>query len=173
MEKELFKNIEEKLYRYYSKEKQIKSIENKIKILDRQIESIESDLRQCNITIDEESSSLSFEERVQTSSDGTSYAEREVMRVTEQRIKRKLQKELEREDLKELIDTIELDNAIIEYNIQFLNEEYKILLEMKYGKKYNEQKISCEMNLSQSQVNKIKQKVIEDIRRWEEWRKVE
>lgn len=29
------------------------------------------------------------------------------------------------------------------------------------------------MNISQSQVNKIKQKAIANIQRWEEWRKVE
>ena len=68
---------------------------------------------------------------------------------------------------------IALDNSILEYNLQYINEEWYKLLELKYKFKKNETQISLEMNISQSQVNKIKQKAIADIRRWEEWRKVE
>ena len=57
--------------------------------------------------------------------------------------------------------------------MQYINEEWYKLLELKYKYKKNETQISLEMSISQSQVNKIKQKAIADIRRWEEWRKVE
>ena len=77
------------------------------------------------------------------------------------------------EELKEEIENIELDNSILEYNLKYINEEWYKLLEFKYKFKKNETQISFEMNISQSQVNKIKQKAIANIQRWEEWRKVE
>lgn len=165
-----FKIIEDKLYNFFNKEKKIAALRYQIEILRKQIERLDKDLRECNITIEIESSSPSFEERVQSSSDGTSYAEREVIRITDLKLKRKAEKEVEIEEFLALIDKIELDNAILEYNLQFINEEWYKLLELKYKYKNSEVQISLEMNISQSQVNKIKQKVIEDIRRWEEWR---
>lgn len=165
-----FKIIEDKLYNFFNKEKKIAALRYQIEILRKQIERLDKDLRECNITIEIESSSPSFEERVQSSSDGTSYAEREVIRITDLKLKRKAEKEVEIEEFLALIDKIELDNAILEYNLQFINEEWYKLLELKYKYKNSEVQISLEMNISQSQVNKIKQKVIEDIRRWEESR---
>ena len=165
-----FKIIEEKLYNFFNKEKKIAALRYQIEILRKQIDRLDKDLRECNITIEIESSSLGFEERVQTSSNGTSYAEREVIRITDLKLKRKAEKEVEIEEFLALIDKIELDNAILEYNLQFINEEWHKLLELKYKDKKSEQQIAIEMNMSQSQVNKIKQKVIFDIKRWEEWR---
>ena len=145
----------------------------RIELLKKQIDKINQELRECDVNIEIESSSLGFEERVQTSSDGTSYAEREVIRITGLKLKRKVSKEIEIEELKEEIENIELDNSILEYNLQYINEEWYKLLELKYKYKKNETQISLEMCIIQSQVNKIKQKAIADIMRWEEWRKVE
>lgn len=173
MSRDRFKKTEDKLYNYFNKEKKIATLNYRIELLKKQIDKINQELRECDVNIEIESSSLGFEERVQTSSDGTSYAEREVIRITELKLKRKVSKEIEIEELKEDIENIELDNSILEYNLQYINEEWYKLLELKYKFKKNETQISLEMNISQSQVNKIKQKAIADIRRWEEWRKVE
>ncbi len=173
MSRDKFKKTEDKLYNYFNKEKKIATLNYRIELLKKQIDKINQELRECDVNIEIESSSLGFEERVQTSSDGTSYAEREVIRITELKLKRKVSKEIEIEELKEEIENIELDNSILEYNLQYINEEWYKLLELKYKFKKNETQISLEMNISQSQVNKIKQKAIADIRRWEEWRKVE
>lgn len=173
MSKDRFKKTEDKLYNYFNKEKKIATLNYRIEVLKKQIDKIAQELKECNVNIEIESSSPGFEERVQSSSDGTSYAEREVIRITDLKLKRKLSKEIEIEKIKEEIENIELDNSILEYNLQFINEEWYKLLEFKYKHKKSEIQISLEMNISQSQVNKIKQKVIEDIRRWEEWRKVE
>ena len=158
MSRDRFKKTEDKLYNYFNKEKKIATLNYRIELLKKQIDKINQELRECDVNIEIESSSLGFEERVQTSSDGTSYAEREVIRITELKLKRKVSKEIEIEELKEEIENIELDNSILEYNLQYINEEWYKLLEL---------------NISQSQVNKLKQKAIADIRRWEEWRKVE
>lgn len=173
MSRDRFKKTEDKLYNYFNKEKKIATLNYRIQILKKQIYEIDQELKECNVNIEIESSSPGFEERVQSSSDGTSYAEREVIRITELKLKRKVSKEIEIEELKEEIENIELDNSILEYNLQYINEEWYKLLELKYKFKKNETQISLEMNISQSQVNKIKQKAIADIRRWEEWRKVE
>lgn len=173
MSRDKFKKTEDKLYNYFNKEKKIATLNYRIELLKKQIDKINQELRECDVNIEIESSSLGFEERVQTSSDRTSYAEREVIRITELKLKRKVSKEIEIEELKEEIENIELDNSILEYNLQYINEEWYKLLELKYKFKKNETQISLEMNISQSQVNKIKQKAIADIRRWEEWRKVE
>ncbi len=173
MSRDRFKKTEDKLYNYFNKEKKIATLNYRIQILKKQIYEINQELKECNVNIEIESSSPGFEERVQSSSDGTSYAEREVIRITDLKLKRKLSKEIEIEELKEKIENIELDNSILEYNLQYINKEWYKLLELKYKFKKNEVQISLEMNISQSQVNKIKQKAIANIQRWEEWRKVE
>lgn len=173
MSRDRFKKTEDKLYNYFNKEKKIATLNYRIELLKKQIDKINQELKECDVSIEVESGSQGFEERVQTSSDGTSYAEREVIRITDLKLKRKKSKEIEIEELKEKIENIELDNSILEYNLQYINEEWYKLLELKYKFKKNETQISLEMNISQSQVNKIKQKAIADIMRWEEWRKVE
>ena len=173
MRKDEFKKTEEKLYNYFNKEKKIATLNFRIDLLKKQVEKINDELKECNVNIEAESSSPSFDERVQSSPDGASYAEREVIRITDLKLKRKLAKELEIEEIKEEIENIELDNSILDYNLQYINDEWYKLLELKYKDKKSEVHISIELNISQSQVNKIKQKVIADIRRWEEWRKVE
>lgn len=173
MSRDRFKKTEDKLYNYFNKEKKIATLNYRIEVLKNQIDKINQELRECDINIEIESSSPAFEERVQRSTDGTSYAEREVIRITDLKLKRKLSKEIEIEEIKEEIENIELDNSILEYNLQYINEEWYKLLELKYKFKKNEVQISLEMNISQSQVNKIKQKAIANIQRWEEWRKVE
>lgn len=173
MSRDRFKKTEDKLYNYFNKEKKIATLNYRIEVLKKQIDKINQELKACDVNIEIEISSPGFEERVQSSPDGTSYAEREVIRITDLKLKRKLSKEIEIEEIKEEIENIELDNSILEYNLQFINKEWYKLLELKYKFKKNETQISLEMNISQSQVNKIKQKAIADIRRWEEWRKVE
>ena len=173
MSRDKFKKTEDKLYNYFNKEKKIATLNYRIEVLKKQIDKINQELRECDINIEIESSSPAFEERVQRSTDGTSYVEREVIRITDLKLKRKLSKEIEIEEIKEEIENIELDNSILEYNLKYINEEWYKLLEFKYKFKKNETQISFEMNISQSQVNKIKQKAIANIQRWEEWRKVE
>lgn len=173
MDKELFRKTETKLYNYFNSKRTIAALKYRIEVLENQINEIDRDLKNCNVSIEIESSSPSFEERVQTSGNGTSYAEKEVIRITDLKLKRKLEKEIEIEKTKKEIDNIELDNSILEYNIQFIKLEYYKLLELKYKKKEGEMQIAIKLNMCQSQINKIKQKLIADISRWEEWRKVE
>ena len=103
MSRDRFKKTEDKLYNYFNKEKKIATLNYRIEVLKKQIDKINQELRECDINIEIESSSPRFEERVQSSSDGTSYAEREVIRITDLKLKRKLSKEIEIEEIKEEI----------------------------------------------------------------------
>jgi len=171
MDKELFEKTESQLNRYFSKEKIVKALKDKISLLDKQIKSIDNDLRTSNISIEPESSSPSFEQRVQTSGTGISYAEREVMRVTELKIRRKIEKQLEREKVLEQLDNIEIDCNEIEWKIKDFTGELKILLELKYKDGLGENAIAERVHLSQSQVNRLKQQIVRKISMWEGWGK--
>lgn len=169
MDKELFRKTESKLYRYFNKDKQERALKDKLALLDKQIESINRDLKECNINIEPSLQAQQYTERIQTSSDGSSYAEKEIMRVTEIKIRRKTQKQLEKENVLEQLDNIEIECNEIEWKIRDFNGELKKLLELKYKKKYNEEKIAQEMHLNQSQVNRKKQQIINKILMWDIW----
>ena len=172
MNKDLFIETENKLHRYYQKDKLIDSLERKVKMLDNQIKSINQDLRTSNISIEPESKSPGFEERVQSSGDGTSYVEREIIRVTEFRIRRMTEKQLEREKILEQIDKIELDYNFIKDAIESVKGVYRELIKMKYEKRMGEQQIASIMNWSQSEINKKKWKLIKLIADWDQWNKI-
>lgn len=82
-----------------------------------------------------------------------------------------LNKQIEKEYLSEQIDNIINYSAAIEDIIKPYNDELKKLLEYKYKNHWNEIKISEVMHLIQGQINKKKQKVINDIECWERWNK--
>ncbi|MGG7057594.1 hypothetical protein ACQPUZ_04780 [Clostridium tertium] len=169
MDKELFNNIERKLCRYYAKEKHEKELKGRLNILESQIKTIYADLRECNITLEPESKSPSFEERVQTSSDGMSYAEREVMRITDLKIERITQKLALREKVLEELDKLEIEYNEIDWKIRDFKGSLKKLLELKYRDGLNEIKIGQIMHLDQSQVNRKKRRIIEKIAMWDMW----
>lgn len=169
MDKDLFKNTERKLYAYYSKDKNQKRLKDRLNLLEKQIEAINKELRECNINLEPESKSPSFDERVQTSSDGMSYAEREAMRVTELKIRRLTQRCIERQNVLEQLDNLEIEYNEIDWKIRDFNGDLKQLLELKYKDLFNEMKIARILNLDQSQVNRKKQQIINKIIMWDMW----
>lgn len=169
MDKELFEKTESKLFKYFNKGKMVKSLNEKLKILDKQIESIDNDLRECNISIESESSSPSFEERVQTSGTGISYAEREVMRVTDLQIRRKISKQLERQTVLEQLDEIEIACNDIGWKIEEFEGELKDILKYLYKDRLGENAIAEKMHIGQPQINKRKQQIIRKIALWDGW----
>ena len=64
----LYKEIEEKLFKYYNRDRISAGLNNQLKTLNNQIERIEKELKEGSyIHIEEESKSPGFDERVQTS----------------------------------------------------------------------------------------------------------
>ena len=169
MDKELFEETENKIFKYFNRDKMTKALNDKLKILDNQIEVIDQGLRECKVCIEEESSSPSFEQKVQTSSTGVSYAEREVMRVTELQIKRVISKQLERQKVLEQLDDIEIACNEIGWKIEEFEGELKDILKFLYKDRLGENAIAEKMHIGQPQINKIKQQIIRKIALWDGW----
>ena len=147
--------MEEKLYNFFRNENKLDILRNQISILKKQIANINEDLKNCNVSIDVPYYSASFDERVQTSSSYTGAAEREVMRETEKMLSRIRNKKFEIENLKELIDVIEID--IMKFNniFKFLSEDELKLIKLKYKYRKSEELIAAELIISQSQANTV------------------
>lgn len=115
---------------------------------------------------------MSYEERVQTSSTGESYAERTAVRIADKLIKEQSRKMEEIADIEEEIRNIEADNVIIGDNIGGLRRRDSEFLETKYNKELPEWRVGVELHMSQSQVNRKKQRLIENVARWDAWQQI-
>lgn len=167
IDKETFWITEEKLRNYYKKDRLIKGMERRAKLLRDQIEMLECRIKNNYITIPIEESSPSFEERVQTSPTGESYAEKTMIRIIDKMEREIYSKKEEIAQLEINILNIQADNDTIDSNIKLLAQEYQKLLELKYKEHKKELQIGMILGIDQSTVNRIKQKLIEDVANWE------
>lgn len=167
LEKDLFKKTEGRLYRHYRNIKEIDKLKSRVALLLKQKEQIENDIRSTNVKIDYYQSGVGFGERVQTSSAGTSYAEREIIKAIE-----KLEKELvhkKRKILKLNARIREKEEQItdMDYNISMLSEEYKRLLEWKYGEGKSLDWIATEMyGGARTTAYRKREELVESIAQW-------
>ncbi|WP_027631926.1 hypothetical protein [Clostridium hydrogeniformans] len=168
MDKVLFKSIEEKLYDYFSKDKKISGIKNKINLLQNQKESIEFKLKNTDISIPVESRSMVFKEKVSFTSDGTSYMERTMIKIIDGLLIEKTRKEEEIIKLEELIRNIEEDNSMLKSKIETMEEEDIRLLKMKYKERLKDWQIGVKMNVHQTTISRQRQRLIKDIVSWNE-----
>lgn len=166
MNDEYFKKIEKMLYRYYETEKDIKVLNKEKDLLSSQYELLDNKLKKTQYSLPEQSSSIGFEERVQSSSDGTSYAERELInQITrdekeQQRIVKRIY-EIDRE-----IRDIERNNIKLKINITMLNSDYQKFLELKYKDKMPMEKLYIEINRSRKSTFNLRKEIIEEVGRW-------
>lgn len=163
MDKELFRKTEGKLYRYYESKKHLFGLNEKIVRLENHKETVEYDIRHTNIRIDPYQNGAGMNERVQTSSNGTSYAEQEIINEIE-----KLERErvkITKQILKTKAKKRELENYIsnMEFNINMLNEESKRFLELKYSDKAKVISISQKMNMAVATVYRIREEIVENV----------
>lgn len=166
----LYKETEDKLYKYFNKESIYKGLKRQLEVLDKQISEIEKELKECTyIDIEEESKSPGFTERVQTSTNGISYAEGQMIKLTELKLRRKTKKEIERENIIEQLEDMETIESEMEWKVEQLKGNFKELLRLCYKDNMNEVQISFKLHLSQSQVNKRKNQILEKIFMWEKW----
>lgn len=141
---------EEALFVYFGHDALIMGLNIKIEKLNNQVKQIENDIRNNNISISEESKSQTYEERVQTSSDGSSYAEREAIKAVE-----KLERE--KETKKAIIASVNTEIRDIEINsmnmgpiIKKLYDEDHNFLKLKYGDGLSVEEISDKLNISRA-----------------------
>lgn len=160
---DVFRKTEGRLYRYYRQQKEIQKLEYKCLILEEQKEKIRKDLHETNIIIEEESRSVAFEERVQTSSSGEGYAEREMIRQIG-----KLEqewKELRKYILKLHAKIREYKKQVtdVEYAINLLQPQYRRLIELKYRDGVSLERIGNELHMEKSTASDWRDRVVKDI----------
>lgn len=166
----LYKETEDKLYKYFNRDSIYKGLNSQLTVLNKQIDELNNELKDCKyINVDEESSSPGFDERVQISSSCTSYVENQVIKLTDMKLRRKEKKELERENILSQLGDLESIVVEMEWKVGQLRDNYKKMLSMVYKDNMNEVQISFKLHLSQSQVNKRKNKILEHIFMWEKW----
>ena len=163
MNKELLRKVEEKLYKYYSIKNKIDRLKNEISFLESKLNRIEMDLKNTNVKIDYYQSGLALGEKVQVSSTGSSYAEQEICREIEklERIhldtyKKILKLKIELEELEEFI--LSMDEKINK-----LEEENRMLLELKYCDKKSLLFISTQLNMSKTTAYRRRTEIINEI----------
>lgn len=163
---EIFKRTEGRLYRYFEDLRKIKCLELECESLEKQKEIIKKDIRETNVFIDEESKSMTYEERVQTSSSNTSYAERALINEID-----KLEKEwiyVRKKLLKKRIHIRELERKIsnIKSNLEMLSEENKRFIELKYADKKSFEEIGQALNMAKATAHRKREELIENIYLW-------
>lgn len=167
MDKKIFEKTEWKLYRYFEKDKKIKSLDNKIRLLESHIKLINEKIKNMDISIPIESRSISFDEKVQVSNDGTSYVERTMINIIDRLEREIINNKNEIIKLEELIRKIKEDNKMLDDYIIYLNNDYKNFLEYKYRDKLKNWQIANKLNISEVTCTRIKRELINDISRWE------
>ncbi|GAA0735599.1 hypothetical protein [Clostridium oceanicum] len=131
--KDTLKKVEDRLYKYYRQLKWIDKLEYVCRELEEQKGKIRKDITETNISLEEESISIAYEERVQNSYSCSSYAENEVIRQINnlekewKYVRNKLLKK------KAKIRELEREVAPLKYNIDMLTEESKKFIEWKYA----------------------------------------
>ncbi|URZ06467.1 hypothetical protein [Clostridium felsineum] len=169
IDKETFRKTERKIYNYFKKDRVINSLKHKANILNKQVDQIENQLKTTNIDIPEESRAMTYEERVQTSSTGESYAERTLMNITEKKIMELDRKKKEIADIEEQIRDIEVDSIIIGDNIRTLKKYYYKPLELKYREELPDWLVGNRLHISQSQACRRRKEAIKKVADWEVW----
>jgi hypothetical protein len=167
MDKELFRKTEGKLYRYYESKKKIYSVKEDIARLEREIKTIEYDIRHSNVTIDYYQNGIGIQERVQSSSTGTSYAEKEMCKQIERLEKEHVEKTKKILKNRSKIRDMERYIDYMDRNIRMLQEEDKRFLELKYGDKKNILQISLRLNIAQATAYRKREELVEAVAEYE------
>ena len=163
MDKKLFDETEETLKKYFKYKKKIYKLQGREKYLENRLNSIEKDIKNANVTIDYYQNGMGISERVQTSSNGMSFAEIQICKEIGK---------LEREHMaitKKLFRTradIRFLNYYVEdmdLNLNTLNEEDRRYIELKYGDKKSPIAIARSLNIAQATAYRKREEVIEKV----------
>ncbi|GAA0115715.1 hypothetical protein [Clostridium senegalense] len=162
----IFQKTEGRLYRFYEDQQKIKCLDLECVDLEQQKEKIRKDIQETNVFIEEESKSITYEERVQTSSNCTSYAERALINEID-----KLEKEwiyVRKKLLKKRVKIRELErkNINMKNNIEMLSEENKRFIELKYGDKKSFEEIGQILNMGKTTAYRKREELINNIGIW-------
>jgi len=164
-----FKDMEQKLFDYFNRDKRINVLNKKLRILKKQISDIAYKLKNIDVNLPEESRAMTYEERVQTSSTGQSYAERALMNITDKLLEEQSWKKEQVAEIEKTLRDIESDNIIIEDNIKDLRIEDQEFLEEKYKYGKKDWQLGMKYGISQPAATDRKNKLLKNIANWEQW----
>lgn len=164
-EKNEYQKIEGKLYNYYRYKGEVARIKNTIESIEKQITEIDNRIKNAYkyVTLDTDLPAQGFEERVQNSSDGTSYFERQLEREVTSLQKEKLDKIKRIYKMDSKVRNMENLIHEMDYNLSLLNEEERKIVELKYKSKKSIAAISMEMNISLTTTYRRKDKIISNL----------
>lgn len=156
MDKELFRRTEGMLYGYYKDKNRLDLVRKEISTVSNLINTIERNIRTCNVSIDPYQGAAGKWEKVQTSSSNSSYVEKAIIKAIDdmereraQRTKKLYKLQCEKRNLIYKIEKVEGD-------IGMLKDKYKKFLDLKYnrvpGEKIGMGEIALEMNMSKNKV---------------------
>lgn len=163
MDKELFRKTEGKLYRYFESKKKVRSLNREIESLKYRIETIEYDIKNTNIVIDYYQNGTGIQERVQTSNNGSSYAESEMCKEIEKLEKEHIRATKKVLKVKSKIREIEEFINHMKRNIEDLNEEDKRFIELKYGDKKSILQIALKLNMAKATAYRKREDIVKVI----------
>ncbi len=169
MDKVLFKKTEWQLYNYFEKDLKIKAAESKRDLLKKNIEELERKVKSTDVSLSPDVKSIGFSERVQTSNDGVSAAEKNMISLIE-RLEREIdKKEAQIIDLElSIMKKKEENETLDKFFDSRLKEYYRKILEYKYRDGNSNIEICTKLNISEAKLVRDKEKVIEKVSRWEE-----
>lgn len=160
MNKELFRNTEGSLYKYFKYKKKIYHLKDRARYLENRLKGIEEDIRNANVTIDYYQNGTGISERVQTSSKGVSFAEsqicKEIGKLEREHIT--ITKKIFRikADIRYLSDYV----SNMDLNLSTLNEEDRRFIELKYGDEKSILAISQSLNIAQATAYRKREEII-------------
>jgi len=171
LNKELFRKTEGELYGYFYDIEDLKRVRAEIVSLNIAIKNLDRRIRECNVKIDpEQSGCMQITERVQTSTNCTSYVEKEISKAIgdmEREQAHKIRK-LFKLECRERNLSYKVEN--MRRNIEMLKLEYKKFLELKYNQvKYDRlgmRDIALELNMGKNKAYELREKLVNDIARF-------
>ena len=169
MDKIAMANMESRLRDYFNRDKRTRVLNMKLNILKKQIDEIEYKLRNIKVDLPEESRSITYEERVQTSPTGESYAERTLMRITDKLLEEQSWKLEQVADVEERLRNMEVNNSVIRENIKDMRTEDLEFLKEKYKYRKADWQVGMKYCISQQAATERKKKLLKNIASWEEW----
>ena len=167
MDKELFRKTEGILYGYYKDKNKLESVRKEIDTVNTLINTIENNIRSCNVKIDPYQGGMGVEEKVQTSCSNSSYVEKAIEKAIDDMEKERGQRVRKLYKLKCEERNLIYKIKKVESNIGMLNEEYKKFLELKYnvvpGIKRGMRDIALEMNMSKNKAYDLREELVRNI----------
>ncbi|WP_040328423.1 hypothetical protein [Clostridium ihumii] len=172
MDKAIFRKTEKRLYNYFNQDKKLKSINFKVNLLRDQVNQIEYRIKSTDINIPADIPAIDYSEKVQSSTECTSYVEKTMIKIIEDLI-------IERSRIVENINKLEKEirnimasNAIIEFNLKYMREEDLNFLKLKYKEGLKDWQVGQKLGMSQSTATRTRQNLVENVANWEEFIKI-